>query len=217
MRFKLEKFQIFDIVVISLIALLGLKGLFRGFIKEIFALIGLVGGVFVASRFSSQVGNLINNIIPIDNNNTLVLLGFIGALVIFWIIAYFTGLLISKIFNLSGLGIIDGVLGFVFSAGKIFLLFAIIIYATSQIKFIDKKIDKNLSQSIILPLLKQTGAYIIKLDTIKLEGGVKKHINGIISKTKNTLNTTSSDVIKQKLAQIKSKIKKTIDNNTTKG
>ena len=212
----MEKIQIFDIVVISLVTLLGLKGLFRGFIKEIFALIGLVGGVFVASRFSSQVGNLINNIIPIDNNNTLVLLGFIGALVVFWIITYFAGLLVSKIFSLSGLGIIDGALGFVFGAGKIFLLFAIITYAATQVKFINKKIDKNLSDSIVLPLLKQTGAYIIKLDTTKLEGGVKKHVNSAITKTKDTFNSISTDAIKQKVTKMKNKIKQAIDSNTTK-
>ena len=202
----MENIQTFDVIVVSLVTLLGLKGLFRGFIKEIFALVGIVGGVFVASRLSAQAGEIVNSIIPIDNNNTMVLVGFIAALISFWILAYAVGTIISKVFSLSGLGIFDKALGFIFGAGKVFLLFSIITYAASQIEALNKKIDKNLSSSMLLPMLKTTGAFIIKLDTIKLENGVSKSVNGAIESTKKTLSDISKEAIKDKANEMKKDI-----------
>jgi len=44
----MENLNYFDIVVLGLVVLLGLKGFLRGFIKEAFAFIGIVGGFFIA-------------------------------------------------------------------------------------------------------------------------------------------------------------------------
>ena len=51
---------LFDVVVVSLVLILGIKGVISGLIKEIFGLIGLIGGIVVASRFGVRVGNLIS-------------------------------------------------------------------------------------------------------------------------------------------------------------
>jgi membrane protein required for colicin V production len=203
----LEDISIFDIIIVSLITLLGLKGLFRGFIKEFFALFGIVGGVFVASRLSVQVGELVDKIVPFDNNNTMVLVGFVVTVVVFWVLAYLVGMALSKVFDLSGLGIFNRILGFVFGAGKIFLLFSIIVFATSQIEVINKKLNDKLSSSIALPILKQTGAYIIKLDTTKLQSGVSKRVNSAVQTTKDAIEDISTDVIKDKVKQIKKELK----------
>ena len=203
----MENINIFDLIVLVLITLLGLKGLFRGFIKEAFALFGIVGGVFVASRVSSQVGEIVDNIIPFDNNNTMLLVGFITALVIFWVLAYIVGVTLCKVFSLSGLGLFDRVLGFVFGAGKVFLLFSMIAYATSQIEAIHKKLNQKLSDSIVFPILIETGNYIIRLDTTKLENGITTHVNGAIENTKKTLEDMSTEAIKTKAEEIKKEIK----------
>jgi membrane protein required for colicin V production len=147
--------------------MLGLKGLFRGFVKEIFALIGLVAGVYIASRNAEFTGHLISdNLLPIDGNNTLMLVGFVITLVVVWIIAYILGGLVSKIFAASGLGIFDRLLGFVFGAGKVFFILAIIVFAVSQIQIINAKLQENTKNSIMYPLLKQAGEVIIKIDPV---------------------------------------------------
>ncbi len=204
----MENINIFDVIVLSLVVLLGLKGLFRGFIKEFFALFGIVGGVFVASRLSSQVGEVIDKAFHFDNNNTLVLVGFVASIAIFWILAYVIGIALSKVFSLSGLGIFDRLFGFVFGAGKVFLLFSIIAFAVSSVEAINKSLSKKLAKSIVFPILKDTGKIIIKLDTTKLENGVSKHVNGAIESTKKTLNDISTEVIKDKANEIKKDITK---------
>jgi len=204
----LEDINIFDIIVMSLVTLLGLKGLFRGFIKESFALIGIVGGVFVASRLSSEVGEIVHQIIPFDNNNTMMLVGFIVALILFWSVAYFVGITLSKMFSLSGLGIFDKLLGFVFGASKVFLLFSIITFAASSIETFKTKINKNLNNSIVYPILRDTGGYIIKLDTTKLQNGLSTHVNSAIETTKSTIKDISINEIKENIKKKTEAIKK---------
>ena len=110
----MENINTFDMIVAPLILILGFKGLLRGFIKEFFAIVGIVGGVFIASRVALNVGQLVNSIFPMQNENTMLLSGFVVALLIFWFIAYFIGVLLAKLFVISGLGIFDKIFGFIF-------------------------------------------------------------------------------------------------------
>ena len=190
----MENINYFDVIVIALIFMLGLKGLLRGFIKEVFALIGLIAGVYVASRNANFTGQLISdNIIPIEGSNTLMLVGFVLTLVIVWIIAYIVGTLVSKIFAASGLGIFDKFLGFIFGASKVFFIFAIIIFAVSQIKVINDKLQESTKNSIMYPLLKQAGEIIIKIDPVKVQNNISSNIDEVIKKTQDTMNTINEN------------------------
>ena len=50
----MEFVTLFDVVVVSLVLILGIKGVISGLIKEIFGLVGLIGGIVVASRFAAK-------------------------------------------------------------------------------------------------------------------------------------------------------------------
>ena len=195
----MENINYFDVIIFTLVALLGLKGLLRGFIKEFFALVGIVGGVFIASRFASTTGEIVASIIPIESNNTMVLVGFVLSLVLFWFLSYIIGLIVSKAFSLSGLGIFDRFLGFVFGAGKVFLLFAIITYAISQVDVVNEKLSNVTSGSIAYPLLKQTGGYIVKLDTEKLQSKISDKTEDILNKSKEIVD----DIVVEKIKNFK--------------
>jgi len=201
-----EDINIFDLVVAALITILGLKGLFRGFTKEFFALVGIVGGVFVASRLSQNAGEIVNNIIPMENENTVLLVGFVSALVLFWIIAYILGAILSKVFDMSGLGIFDRLLGFAFGAGKIFLLFSIIAYAITQVKIINDNLAPKLESSIVFPLMKQTGAYIIKLDTSIFQEEVNSQLDTVVEKTKKSIVDISKEEIEKQAEELKNQL-----------
>lgn len=209
----MENINIFDLVVIALVTILGLKGLFRGFIKEFFALVGIVGGVFIASRLSSDTGAIINTIIPMENENTILLAGFVISLIIFWIIAYILGAVLETVFKMSGLGIFDRLLGFVFGAGKIFLLFAIIAYAISQVKMIDDNIQPKLKTSMVFPILKETGSYIIQLDTSGFQEKVTKQLDEVVDKTKESIEEISKEELEKKALELKEQLKETSSEN----
>lgn len=197
----MENINLFDIIVIGLIAILGLKGLFRGLIKELFGIIGIVGGVFIASRLAKNVGDLVNSIIPMENENTILLAGFVASIAVFWIAAYFIGAIIAKIFSISGLGIFDKIFGFAFGAGKIFLLFAIISYAISQVKMINDNLQPKLQDSIMFPILKDSGSYIIKLDTSNIQEKVTKKLDSVVDGAKETMGNIAVEELEKQLKE----------------
>ena len=202
----MENINIFDLIVVALITILGLKGLFRGFTKEFFALVGIVGGVFIASRLSKDTGEIVNSIIPMQNDNTILLAGFVVSLVVFWIIAYIVGSALAKVFKMSGLGIFDRILGFVFGAGKIFLLFSIISYAVSQVKMINDNLAPKLETSIVFPILKETGSYIIQLDTSGFQEEVTKQLDVVVDATKESIEEISKEELEKKAIELKKQL-----------
>ncbi len=207
----MQDIAMFDIVIILITLFLGLKGLFKGFIKEVFGLLGIVGAIFIASRISLEVGNVVASVLNIENESTIKLLGFIISVIAIWFVIYSLGIIVSKIFSASGLGIFDRVLGFVFGAAKVFLIFSIIAYAINSIDSFKKSIDENFSNSIVMPHLISVGSYIMKLDTnsIKeqLNEGTKKiqeDVSAVIEGAKDEavqMEQQASDFIKEKAAQ----------------
>ena len=160
----MQNFTIFDMVIVSITVLLGLKGLFRGFIKEVFGLVGIVGGIFVASRMAGEIGQVIAPILALENQATIKLIGFVLGLIGFWAVVYVAGVILSKIFSASGLGLFDRILGFIFGASKIFLIFSVIAYALYQVQSFKSLMDKKVASSVTFPFLLETGGLIVKLD-----------------------------------------------------
>ncbi|MCG3684491.1 CvpA family protein [Aliarcobacter butzleri] len=193
----MQNIAIFDLVIITITLLLGLKGLFRGIIKEIFGIIGIIGAIFVASRISTQTGELIAPILVLENQATIKLIGFVIALVIVWLIAYSAGVVVSKIFSASGLGIIDRFFGFLFGMAKIFLIFSVIAYALYQVNSFKKVIDEQFKSSILMPYLLDVGSVIIKLDTTALTNNIDKAIETVTDTPLTIQNTTQE--IKQEV------------------
>jgi membrane protein required for colicin V production len=182
---SMVEFNYFDAVIGAIILILGIKGFVNGFIKEIFGLAGLVGGVYFASRLSEKAADFIaSNFVQLNNTALLNLLGFFVILIIIWFSVTLVGMLISKLVNLSGLGFINRLLGFVTGAGKNFIIFALIITALSNVSLINNKLEKHVADSQIYPYLKEAGSYLINLDPesfeviqLKEETAVKKDTN----------------------------------------
>ena len=188
----MQSFAIFDLIILSITLILGLKGLFRGLIKEVFGIIGIIGAIFVASRISKEIGDLIAPILVLENEATIKLIGFIVALVAVWLVVYSAGVIVSKIFAASGLGIVDRIFGFIFGAAKIFLIFSVIAYALYQVQSFKKVIDEKFADSIVMPHLISVGSYIIKLDTATITNSIDKAVDSAKGSASVIEETTSS-------------------------
>ncbi len=170
----MENLSIFDIISVSLILILGIKGVINGFIKELLGLVGIVGGIFIASRYAQEAGALINkNIYQLDNSATIYLAGFVTVLVLFWLASIFLGHILEGILNMSGLGMINKLAGFAVGSAKIFLVFSILAVTLSNIEFIKSKTDEYLSTSFMYPIFVETGTFIVKYDTDKMVNDIK--------------------------------------------
>jgi len=162
----MENISLFDIISLSLILILGIKGIMNGFIKEVFGLVGIVGGIFFASRYAQSAGEFIqNNFYNFENKASLYLIGFIAVLVLFWILSIFLGFVIARLLKMSGLGGLDKLLGFFVGSLKIFLVFSILAITFSNIAFIKSRTDKYMNKSFMYPIFIEVGRYIVKLDT----------------------------------------------------
>ena len=221
----MQDFAIFDLIILSITLILGLKGLFRGLIKEVFGIIGIIGAIFVASRISKEIGDLIAPILVLENEATIKLIGFVVALVAVWLVVYSAGVIVSKIFAASGLGLVDRIFGFVFGAAKIFLIFSVIAYALYQVQSFKKVIDEKFADSIVMPHLISVGSYIIKLDTATITNSIDKAVdsakgsasaieettNNIKDGVESTVNGVKDAVEEEVVQKVEEQIQETTD------
>jgi membrane protein required for colicin V production len=172
------EFSYFDIVISILVLFLGLKGIINGFFKELFGLIGIIGGIFLASRVGDDVGKFINDtILKFENDAAVSFTGFLVTLALFWLFMIIVGAIFKRLSSLSGLGIFDKIFGFVFSAGKFFLIASVIVYAAYNIKAMRPNLDSIMKNSFMFPVLVETGSVIMKLDPIEISSDINDTIN----------------------------------------
>lgn len=232
----MQDFSIFDLIIITITLILGLKGLFRGLIKEVFGIIGIIGAIFVASRISKETGDLLAPVLVLENEATIKLIGFITALIAVWLVVYTAGVIVSKIFSASGLGVVDRIFGFIFGASKVFLIFSVIAYSLYQVQSFRKVMDEKFNNSFVMPHLISVGSVIIKLDTSAITTSVNKVIDTtktsqVIEDTKNSMKeniqTTTNSVkeaveeeivnnVKEKIEDTKNATKEEIDSTKEK-
>ena len=185
-------FNYFDVTISAIILILGIKGFMQGFIKEIFGLLGLVGGVYFASRLSDKAAAYIEaNFLQLDNASLLKLIGFLAILIIIWGAATMLGSLLSKLTSESGLGFLNRLFGFVAGGGKYFLIFALIVTALSNVTLVKDNLEKYVSDSMLYPYLKEAGSYLINLDTSDIGLSVSESTE-VVTDTNATSDANSS-------------------------
>ncbi|WP_415396070.1 CvpA family protein [Sulfurimonas sp. CS5] len=197
------EFNYFDLIASVIILMLGLKGILNGFFKEVFGLVGIIGGIFVASRIGDTVGQSLSDMIfKFENSAAISFSGFLVTLALFWIFMIIVGYIFKKLSLLSGLGIFDRILGFVFGASKFFLIAAVIAHAAYNIKAIKSTIEVPMENSFLFPALVTTGAFIMKLDPVE----ISDDINSTIDEVKNITKTSTQKIVENTKKELESKM-----------
>ncbi len=169
------EYSYIDFIVGGLILILGLKGIFNGLIKEVFGLAGIAGGVYLASSYASAFGMFLSDtLFKFEQESVSTLVGFVILLALSWGGIILLGNLIAKLTKLSGLGIVDKSMGFVFGAGKVFVIFSLIAYAFSSVEIVAQNMQKFTKNSILFPVLRDAGGAIIKIDPKMFENSAIK-------------------------------------------
>jgi len=165
-NFSMMDFNYFDVTIAAIILILGIKGFMQGFIKEAFGLVGLIAGVYFASRLAPDAAAFIDtNFFHLENKSLLTLIGFLAILILIWLSATILGSIFSKLTSQSGLGFLNRLLGFVAGGGKYFLIFALIVTALSNVTLVKDNLEKYVKDSVLYPYLKEAGSYLINIDT----------------------------------------------------
>ena len=156
----------FDIVIVTIIIILALKRLFSGFIREVCSVIGIVGGVLLASRFNVDLSLWITSFLKLESQTLLNLIGFMIILGAVWILSLVLAEVVVRFVKFIKLGKLDKILG-VFVAGiKIFLILSIILFTFSRINFLSNFTGKLQDSSFCYPIMIKVGDFIVKTDFI---------------------------------------------------
>ncbi len=172
----------------------GIRGFYHGFVSEVAGILGIVLGVYLASRYSVAVGNLFSeHLYDLKNETMTNLIGFLLVLASVWVFFLALGVVLGKVLKFSGLGIIDKALGFIFSSLKTFLVLSFILYALSQIEVMKDANAYLQEKSDIFPTMKSVASKIMRLDGVKhveqnLKNNLEEMSDGV--KNKESLNKT---------------------------
>ncbi|MCW8837415.1 MAG: CvpA family protein [Thiovulaceae bacterium] len=202
----------FDIIACAIILLLGLKGILNGFFKEVFGLLGIIGGIFIASRFGPEVGEYLNSLIfNFDNQGAISFTGFLVTLAIFWLLMISAGIAFKQLSKMSGLGMYDRILGFVFGASKFFLITAVIAHAIYNVNSLRPTVDSAMQNSFLFPILTKTGSVIMKIDPVSISDDINDTINNatktIEKQTQNMIDKKAKEIADDVNQQITEQIK----------
>ena len=202
----MEGINWFDVGCLVLVVLFGLRGITNGIVKEIFGILGLIGGLFAAMRYKTMAGEWIAAKIPalqnangvLSGDTTQVLIGFIAVLFGVWISCLIIGEIISKYFKWSGLGFVDKIGGFVFSVSKIFLIFAVIVTLASGPMSMNEQTKKYFESSKTAPIFLKIGNWILNL---KDDPKIKQSLDSIGSKMDDKLLKDQNSTARMNLDQ----------------
>jgi len=190
------EFNYFDLVASIIILLLGLKGIINGFFKEVFGLVGIVGGIFVASRVGNDVGKYLSDLIfNFENSAAINFTGFLATLAVFWLTMLLLGTVFKKLSSMSGLGPIDRFFGFVVGASKFFLIAAVIANSAYNMKSLKPTLDEKLETSKLFPILVETGSFIMKINPNDLSDKINDTTKQVQDSVTETVKKTVQEQI----------------------
>ncbi|PAF54134.1 hypothetical protein BKH42_02675 [Helicobacter sp. 13S00482-2] len=157
-----------DLILIIIIVVIGLRGFYNGFVNEISGVLGILLGVFLGSRFATNMGEWISaSVYDFKTPSIATLIGFVVILAVVWVAFLILGVILSKIIKITDFAIIDKTLGFIFSCCKIFLIIGFILYGISKPKFtqgFNSYLQKN---SKIYPIMNVISATILKIPSVQ--------------------------------------------------
>jgi len=120
----------FDYILIGIVGLSMILSLWRGFVREIISLIGLVAAFLIASRTSGNAGEFLGQWIP--NGTTADIAGFVLIFVVVMVLVGLIGALIRKLVDMADLTATDRTLGMFFgiTRGLLLIGLAFLIYTS---------------------------------------------------------------------------------------
>lgn len=107
----MQSFDWLSIVMTAFLVISLLSGLRRGFFRQIADIAGIVLGFLLASKFYVQAGQWLSGFIGQLNEQVLYVIGFIAVFAVTLFVMEIAGFILSKVFALPGLNIINGLAG----------------------------------------------------------------------------------------------------------
>jgi membrane protein required for colicin V production len=115
----------FDIIISAIFGYCLVRGLFRGLIKELASIIGVLSGFYAAYTYYQEVARMMSD--WISNTGYLNIVSFMIIFCFIFIIISIIGILIKYLLNIVFLGWIDRLFGAVFGMIKAILIASVLL------------------------------------------------------------------------------------------
>jgi membrane protein required for colicin V production len=161
-----------DMVIVVIVSFCLIRGLFRGLVKELSSIIGVLVGFYAAYTYYAVLVRFVSKWTP-----HLAYLNIISFLFIFcsvFIVISIFGIIIKYILNISFLTWVDRIFGSIFGLIKGGLIVAIIVLALTA--FLDKG-TTVISRSILAPHITLLSEKMINVVPDDMEKNYKKKLN----------------------------------------
>lgn len=135
---------IIDIIILVAIGASAVWGLFKGFITQIVSILAFVLGVWCAFKFTDFASAYVKEMLSLTiEQDTLHIIMFVLILIVVMILSNLVGKAIEGIINLSMLGWMNSLLGFIFGGIKATVILSLVVYVVNYANSIFKAIPKD--------------------------------------------------------------------------
>lgn len=157
-----------DLALLALLAFFCLKAMFRGFIREISSLAGMVVALVVAVASYRQVGEFLRRVSAIEAG-WWEAVAFAGVLLLVLAMFLWLGAGLSRLMHAGAMGVLDRLAGAVVGLAKgvlvAYLLVNLLLLVTPLTQLGNPDPDRlnPLKQSVVAPYVVQGGRYLLSL------------------------------------------------------
>ena len=150
--------NLLDCLLLSILGFCLVRGIFRGLVKELSSIVGVLGGFYAAYTYHPQLARPLSHWIA--NTGYLHILSFLILFVVIYLLVSFAGAFIKHLMQIVLLGWVDRIGGGVFGATKGFLISTVVILMLTA--FLPPNVA-ILRQSLISKYLMRASATMVKV------------------------------------------------------
>ena len=156
--------NLLDYVLLAILGYCLVRGIFRGLIKELSSLVGVLGGFYAAYTYYPVVAGQLAR--WITQNAYLKAFSFLLLFAVVYLLVSIAGVIIKYLMNIAFLGWLDRIFGALFGAVKGCLIIAVVILALtaflpSQVTVVEK--------SYVARHSLQVSAFLVKVTPIEMK------------------------------------------------
>ncbi len=169
----------FDILIIIILVYCVVRGLFRGLVKEVSSIFGVLGGFYAAYSYYPLVANLLTRLVTDEAYRNI--LAFLIIFCCVLILINVLGIIIKYLLNVAFLGWVDRVFGLLFGMTKGILIVSVLFIILTTFLTKGAPIVKNSLLAPHVMLVSENMAKVVSAD-------MKKKFQKNLDELKNAWN-----------------------------